>query len=100
MNLNDIKNRVKPTLEIEGLWFDRERLNRFVDSKFKAWESYCAENNIDIVPECKQEIAKFKSALLTENKITKKSCNLDLVFGKGVDMRKRAESWLWDYVDF
>lgn len=101
MNLEDIKNQPKATLEVEGLWFDRARFCRFMSVKMFEYREYLHINNIEIVPEVLEEIRKFMESLKTANKIDKKTCNFRLVFGdKDFDLRKRAEKWIWDYVDF
>jgi maleate cis-trans isomerase len=101
MNLEDIKNTVKPTLQIGSIWFDRVRLNRYYDVEFNRWEEYCKARGINIVDEVKLEIQKFRDAIKTQPKITDKVCNFRLVFGDpDFDIEKHAIWLIGEYVDY
>lgn len=98
MNLSDIKRVTKPVIYIENQSFLRDKFVKFMNNKFMDWRVFCAENQIEIVPEVQAEIGKFMALLKTENKIKKKDFNSYLVFGADIDLQQRAEKWFDEYL--
>lgn len=99
-NLANIQRVIKPVIYIEDQSFIRDKFVRFMKEKFMDWRVFCAENQIDIVPEVQAEIGKFMGLIETLNKVTAKDFNAKLVFGNDKPLQERAEKWFDDYLDF
>ena len=98
-NIGDLKeSSIRPTLQVGGTWFIRDKLLPLFEKKKSDWHEYCIEKDCEPIFTVTNELDLFIKLLTEENVITEKMFNYSLLFGSST-LEQRAQDWLMEIIE-